>query len=604
MATTRRQDRAGAGAERAGLGGRPRLVHVTTTDISLALLLGPQLEAFADAGYDVITASAPGPFVERLRAAGIDHIPLRHATRAMAPQHDLAALAELTALFRRLRPDIVHTHNPKPGIYGRLAARAAGVPVVVNTVHGLYATPDDSWRRRAAVYGLERLAATCSGAELVQNPEDVATLRRLRVPADRLTLLGNGIDLSRFHPDDDDRAALREELGYGTGDLVVGVVGRLVWEKGYREVFDAAVALRQRRPEVRFVVAGPADHSKADAVDADEMRRAEAAGGVRFLGHRDDVERLYRAMDLYVLASYREGFPRSAMEAAASGLPVVATDIRGCRQVVDDGVTGRLVPPRDAAALAAAVEALAADPAGREAMGRAALARAAADFDQRRVIATTLRTYRHLLGWEPSPGPSSPTPVEHAGDSDIPAAAALHAGQITGGFLASLGTPFLTRLYRRAARHDRSFVLVARDDAGEVGGFLVGTEDTGSLYRAFLCHDGIGAAAGAAPRLALRWRSVLETLRYGRAATDETGTGAKAELLAMAVRPDLRGRGTGRALVDAFFGELERRGVTEARVVVGEPHTAARRLYEAAGFRPVATITVHGDRASAVLAWP
>src|SRR5206468_5482226 len=127
-------------------------------------------------------ASAPGPYVAGLVADGIQHVPLAHATRSMAPLEDVRALAELTRRFRELRPQIVHTHNPKPGVYGRLAARLAGVPAVVNTVHGLYAVPEDGLTRRAVVYGLERLAARCSHAELVQNVEDVATLRRLGVP--------------------------------------------------------------------------------------------------------------------------------------------------------------------------------------------------------------------------------------------------------------------------------------------------------------------------------------------------------------------------------------------------------------------------------------
>ncbi|MGZ4785922.1 MAG: glycosyltransferase, partial [Acidimicrobiales bacterium] len=118
---------------------RPRVVHVTTTDMSLAWLLGPQLRAFADAGYDVVGVSAPGPYVAELEAGGIRHVPLRHATRSMAPHHDVLAFVELRRVLRGLQPDIVHTHNPKPGWYGRVAARSVGVPVVVNTVHGLYA---------------------------------------------------------------------------------------------------------------------------------------------------------------------------------------------------------------------------------------------------------------------------------------------------------------------------------------------------------------------------------------------------------------------------------------------------------------------------------
>jgi len=377
---------------------RPRLVHVTTADISLSLLLGPQLRAFRDAGYEVIGASAPGPFVAELESWGIEHRPLAHATRAMAPHRDAAALAELYRLFRDLRPAIVHTHNPKPGVYGRLAASAARVPAVVNTVHGLYALPEDSWRKRTVVYSLERLAARGSDAELVQNPEDIDTLLRIGVPSSKVRLLGNGVDLERFTPPDPAvRAAVRAELGVGPDTVVCGVVGRLVWEKGYREVFAAARRLRTTAPDVVVVVVGPDDPQKADGVDAAAIAAAEA-DGVRFLGMRDDVERLYAGMDLYVLASYREGFPRSAMEAAASGLPVVATDIRGCRQVVETGRTGLLVPVRDAVALAEAIATIANDPDRRTAMARAARAKAEAEFDQTTQIRITLETYARLLG--------------------------------------------------------------------------------------------------------------------------------------------------------------------------------------------------------------
>lgn len=378
---------------------KPLLVHVTTTDMSLALLLGPQLSAFAAAGFDVVGVSAPGSFVADLERAGIRHMALRHATRSVSVLDDVRAAAELYRLLRQLRPDIVHTHTPKPGIYGRLGGRAARVPVVVNTVHGLYATPEDSWARRAAVYGLERLAAACSDAELVQNEEDLSTLAALRVPADRLHLLGNGIDLERFAPGPKARAArarVRAELGVDDAAVVVGAVGRLVWEKGYRELFAAAEQLRRRCPEVTVVVAGPSEPGKADAIDPAALAAAESSG-VRFLGHRNDVEDLYAAFDIYVLASHREGFPRSAMEAAAMGLPVVATDIRGCRQVVEHGSTGLLVPPRDAAALTDALAQLAGDPVRRAAMGSEAASKAKRDFDQRQVIATTLAVYEELL---------------------------------------------------------------------------------------------------------------------------------------------------------------------------------------------------------------
>src|SRR5688572_21608145 len=186
------------------------LLHVTTSDMSLELLLGPQLRAFKAAGYDGHAASETGPHVAALAADGIVHHPLRHATRSAALHRDAAAMAELYRLFRRLRPAIVHTHNPKPGVYGRIAARSARVPLVVNTQHGLYAQPDDRLRRRVPVYAVERVAAAFGHVELVQNEEDIVTLRHLRVPADKLRLLGNGIDLERFRPDAGDREAVRK----------------------------------------------------------------------------------------------------------------------------------------------------------------------------------------------------------------------------------------------------------------------------------------------------------------------------------------------------------------------------------------------------------
>ncbi len=386
-----------------GLVGR-RLVHVTTTDITLALLLGPQLRAFADAGMEVIGVSAPGPFVAQLESIGVTHVPLQHATRSVSPVDDLLALPELVGVFRRLRPDIVHTHNPKPGLYGRLAAKVARVPCIVNTVHGLYAAPEDPLLRRAVVYALERLAATCSDAELVQNPEDLELLERLRVPAAKLELLGNGVDLRRFEHrrSPADVAKARASLGVGDDAVVAGTVGRLVWQKGFRELFEAARLLRDTHPEVVFVVVGPEDTAKGDALDASDLAGAREIGNVVFTGHRDDVEALYPGFDLFVLPSYREGFPRSAMEAAACGVPVIATDIRGCRQAVDHGTTGLLVRLHDARSLADAIGDLARDPTRRKTMGVASRKKAEADFDDRTIIDTTLATYERVLSASPA----------------------------------------------------------------------------------------------------------------------------------------------------------------------------------------------------------
>ena len=378
---------------------RPRLVHLTTTDMSLDWLLGPQLRAFADAGYEVIGMSATGAHVANLQAMGIAHVDVPAFTRSSNPLQDVRAFGQLIRLLRQVRPDILHTHNPKPGILGRVAGWLVRVPVVVNTQHGLYAQPSDRWQRRWPVYAAERIAAAFSDAELVQNPEDVDTLvRMLHISARRVHLLGNGIDLTRFDPDAvpvgiGDR--LRQEWGIKDGEVLCGTVGRLVREKGIAEILDAAHELRGAGSSARFVIIGPSEPGKSDAVDESLIERARAEGVV-FAGQRTDMVECYSAMDVFVTASWREGFPRAAMEAAAMGLPTVATDIRGNRQVIDDGVTGALVPVRDPAALAQAVGELVDTAELRRSQGEAAVARAASVFDQQRQIEITLAQYRAL----------------------------------------------------------------------------------------------------------------------------------------------------------------------------------------------------------------
>lgn len=378
----------------------PHVVHLTTVDMSLRYLLLPQLVAIREAGWRVTGVSAAGEHVEALRDHGIDHVALQGSTRSSDVLADVRAARHLRRLLRGLEPDVLHTHNPKPGVYGRVVGRfSRHVPAVVNTVHGLYALPEDPWAKRALVYSAERVAAACSDMELVQSREDVETLASLGIPRQRLRHLGNGVDLSRFDPSRTDlpsREAVRAEFGVGEDVVVVGAVGRLVAEKGYPELFEAHRRARRQVDHLRLVVVGPHDPDKADALPEAEVERAKA-DGVVFLGMRDDVEALYRGFDLYVLASHREGFPRSAMEAAAMGVPVYATDIRGCREVVDHRRTGELFPVRDPAAI---VDALVRAAADREQLGRmaaAARAKAEVEFDDRRQVEITLQAYEDVL---------------------------------------------------------------------------------------------------------------------------------------------------------------------------------------------------------------
>ena len=372
-----------------------KVAHLTTVDLSLRHLLLAQLVASAARGDDVVGVSAPGPDVAFLRAKGIRHRALASSTRSWGPGADLRAAHQLWRILRDERPDVLHTHNPKPGIYGRVIGRLARVPLVVHTTHGLYAAPGDRLLKQGLVYALEAVASRFSDVELVQNVEDLELMRRFHIASPKkLRYLGNGVDLVRFRPAAPAaRAAVRQELGIDEGEIVVGLVARLVAEKGVPELLEAVAALGD---PFRLLLIGPPDPGKADAVPAASLAAARRRGTI-LTGHRDDVEALYGAMDVFCLPSHREGFPRSAMEAVASGLPVVATDIRGCRQVVTDGQTGALVAVRDPTALASALAGYR-DPRRRAEHGLAGRRKAEVEFDERVIVERVLAAHRTVVG--------------------------------------------------------------------------------------------------------------------------------------------------------------------------------------------------------------
>jgi glycosyltransferase involved in cell wall biosynthesis/ribosomal protein S18 acetylase RimI-like enzyme len=578
-----------------------RVAHVTTVDLTLRFLLLGQMQRLLAEGYEVVGISAPGPWTAELEALGIRHVPWPHATRSWDPRSDVRAFAELLGIFRRERFDLVHTHNPKPGIMGRIAARVTGVPCVVNTVHGLYATPEDPATKRRVVLALEALAARFSDLELYQSEEDLTWARRARVvPGLRSVLLGNGTDLSRFDPSSvsaERMVALRDELGIPRDAPVVGTVGRLVQEKGYREFFHAAARIRSTMPEARFVAIGGPDPGKGDAISEKEV--SEAGDHVTFTGWRKDVRDLLAMMDVFVLPSWREGMPRSAIEAAAMGKPMVLTDIRGCREVVRDGLDGLLVPPRSRQLLTGAISRLLVDPELRHRLGQSARARARERFDEEKVVERVVARYRELLARKGRIAPAPPGRGADAPDQvrirralrrDAPQLARLHRESLPGAFLPSLGDRFLSRLYRALAE-DPAAVAVVAENGGGVLGFATAVPSVKGFYRRFYLRHGISAVVAAAPRL-LRptvLRRVRETASY-----PQDGRGLpEAELLSIAVDGRSRARGVGSSLARAILEGLAERSVDDVRVVVGADNVPANRFYEKLGFTRARQIAVH-----------
>lgn len=578
------------------------IAHLTTVDMSLRYLVLPQLEAIVELGGRAVGISAPGEFVADIEARGIDHVALPDSTRSVDVRADLRSMVALWRILRRIRPDVLHTHTPKPGIYGRILGRLCGVPVVMNTVHGLYASEDDPTSKRLAVYGIEALAARFSDLELIQSREDFDLVRRWRITRrSRTRLLGNGIDLNRFDRSrvpESRRDEMRQELGIGPDEVVVGSVGRLVAEKGFPELFEAADRLQGK---ASFVVVGPSEPNKADGLSEADLARARDAG-VHLVGMQTNLEEWYSAMDLFVLASHREGFPRAAMEASAMGLPVVATDIRGCREVVDDGVTGILTPVREPVGLARSIERLIESESLRSEMGSAAAEKARRDFDEKTVVEIVVSNQIRLLR-EKGVYPSLSTDeaevqVRQATIEDVPTIAALHREGISTGFLPRLGPGFLGQLYEAMLEEPGSIVLVAADRYGPVA-FVAGVPDVGSFYSRFFRQRGVRAAWSAGARL-LRPSMVkraVETATYEGKDDD-----IPAELLSTAVSPPYRGRGIAGQLSRRLLDDLAAAGIKSVKVVVAEENQAARRLYESVGFRDHDRIEVHEGEPSIVMA--
>ena len=378
-----------------------RIAQVATSGMSVQLLLLDQIKALEAVGHDVTAVCAPGPWVESVRSAGVTlhTVPME---REIAPFHDVRSIAALARYFRQHKFDVVHTHTPKAGLIGPIAAQLAGVPTVVHTVHGLL-FHDRMTRLRQTIFWVpEKVTAIFCDRILSQSREDVERAVRSRLCSrEKIAYIGNGIDVARFAPQAlYDRTEKLREVGLQSTDFVVGSVGRLVKEKGFMELFAAAETLTARYRQLKFVVIGPRETEQNDALDNDYMDDLQRRGVVRFVNWCDDMRPWYAAMDLFVLPSYREGIPRACMEAAAMMRPIVASDTRGCREVVLDGDTGLLVPPHDIARMVEAIERLYEDHNRAERMGERARQHIVKNFNSKDVCSRLCEFYAQLGGTE------------------------------------------------------------------------------------------------------------------------------------------------------------------------------------------------------------
>lgn len=363
-----------------------KIILFANTDWYLYNFRLPLAKALRERGNNVLLLSPPGDYVERLKMLGFRWEGFELDRSGVNPVKEGLALLRLWRLYRHEQPDLVHHFTVKPVLYGSMAALLAGVPTIINSVTGLgYVFTGRQNGLRILVNLFYRLVLRRTWV-IFQNPDDQAAfLNTGLVLSDRIALIrSSGVDTEHFVPTPEPQ---------GTPPVVI-LPARLLWDKGVGEFVEAARILKQRGLFVRFVLVGNTDPGNPSAVPPELLQEWQKQNLVEWLGWQDNMIEVYQQATLVALPSYREGVPKTLIEAAACGRAIVTTDVPGCREIVRQNENGRLVPAQDAKALANAIQELLENPALRQKMAENGRRIAVNEFDVLKVIRSTLEFYQ------------------------------------------------------------------------------------------------------------------------------------------------------------------------------------------------------------------
>ena len=357
----------------------------------------PLARMLREKGFEVTFVCPNGEYVPQLWEDGFRWVHWSVIRKSLNPAAELYSTFHLASIYRREQPKIIHHFTIKPNLYGSIAALLTGTKKVINTFTGLgflFSEHPLAIGLRSSILPLAKLAFKASkGWSVFQNRQDLETCLRLKLvlPERTVIIAGSGVDTKRFCPNH-----VPPSSNHGHS-VVVLMAARLLWDKGVGEFVEAARVLKARGVQVEFLLAGKPDNGNPMCVPEEWLRKWQGDGLIKWLGHRNDIPNLLQQVDIAVLPSYHEGASRFLLEAAACGLPLVATDIEGCRMVVRDGVNGFLVPVKDPYALADAIETLIRNPDLRRQMGIASRKIAEAEFDERIILNKWLELYDRVL---------------------------------------------------------------------------------------------------------------------------------------------------------------------------------------------------------------
>jgi glycosyltransferase involved in cell wall biosynthesis len=349
----------------------------------------PLAQAIAGQGHDVTLMSPDGRYRPQIEQAGFRWIPFALDSQGTHPVRELLTLWRLMKIYRAEKPQLAHHFTIKCVLYGSIAAKVAGVRTTINAITGVgYLFQEDSLKAKICRALVKKFYSfALRGTKTIfQNKDDLGSyLQQRLVQADRCFLSkGSGVNVERFTPTRQTRPAAPVRILFAA---------RLLWNKGVQELLDAAEIVSQLAQNIEFVIAGETCPGHPAAVAPSIIAQWQTRNNLQFLGHRNDMADLLHSADIVVLPSYREGTPRILLEAAACGLPLIATDVPGCREIVRPGVNGILVPVGDGARLAAAILELATDAGRRRSMGRQSRSIVCQEFSEHQVISETLAVY-------------------------------------------------------------------------------------------------------------------------------------------------------------------------------------------------------------------
>ena len=370
-------------------------------DLNLYLFRLPIMQKLLEEGHEVYAICPRGDKFDLFENYGIQAVEYNIQRSSLNPFKEMKAIYNIYQAIRPLKLDILHTFTAKPNIYGTIAAKYAKVPTIINLVEGLgsFYIEDTVKNKvvRTVIEKLYKLVFKFSDQVVFVNSDDPQYLQEKKViTADKITIIKSvGIDTRVFDPDrisGDEIVLLKSALGV-EDKIIVLMVARAIWHKGVREFYEAA-ALLSKNKNVQFLLVGDIDEGNPSSADKHYLND----GDVIWLGHRDDVLLLTAMCDIYVLPSYREGVPRTLLEAASMAKPIITTDTVGCREVVSEGKNGYLIPVKDSVALVKKIEYLVEHPDKRKIMGEDGRIRAIEEFDIQNVVKQYIELYHKFEG--------------------------------------------------------------------------------------------------------------------------------------------------------------------------------------------------------------